>query len=261
MKESLAYIHPDAKIGQNVTIEPFATIYNDVVIGDGTYISSNVTILPGTRIGKNCKIHSGAVLGGDPQDLKYKGEYTTVEIGDNNTIREFVTINRGTSAAGKTVVGNNCLIMAYSHIAHDCVVDNHVILANSTQLAGEVHVFDWAILGGGTLVHQFCHIGEHVMVSGGSRVGKDIPPFVKAGREPLSFVGVNSIGLRRRQFSNDQIREIQDIYRFLYQKGYNNKQALEIIATEVPQSEERDMIMEFVKNSHRGVIKGYYSEK
>lgn len=261
MKESLAYIHPDAKIGQNVTIEPFATIYNDVVIGDGTYISSNVTILPGTRIGKNCKIHSGAVLGGDPQDLKYKGEYTTVEIGDNNTIREFVTINRGTSAAGKTVVGNNCLIMAYSHIAHDCVVENHVILANSTQLAGEVHVFDWAILGGGTLVHQFCHIGEHVMVSGGSRVGKDIPPFVKAGREPLSFVGVNSIGLRRRQFSNDQIREIQDIYRFLYQKGYNNKQALEIIATEVPQSEERDMIMEFVKNSHRGVIKGYYSEK
>lgn len=197
------------------------------------------------------------MIGAVPQDLKFKGEYTTVEIGDNTTIREFVTINRGTTAKGKTVVGSNCLLMAYVHVAHDCVVGNNVILVNNTQLAGEVIVDDWAILGGMTAVHQFVHIGSHVMLSGGSLVRKDVPPFIKAGREPLSYVGINSIGLRRRNYSNEKIREIQDIYRYIYQKGLNTSQAVEIIEAEVPASPERDEILLFIKDSKRGIIRGY----
>ena len=200
MKQPLAYVHPEAKVADNVVIEPFVTIDQDVEIGEGTRIGSGVTILPGTRIGKNCRIFPGAVLGAVPQDLKFRGEYTTVEIGDNNTIREFVTINRGTAANGKTVVGNNNLIMAYVHIAHDCIVGNNIILVNNTQLAGEVIIDDYAILGGMSAVHQFVHIGPHVMISGGSLVRKDVPPYIKAGREPLSYVGINSIGLRRRNY-------------------------------------------------------------
>ncbi len=260
MKQPLAYVHPDAKIADNVVIEPFVSIDHDVEIGEGTRIGSGVTILPGTRIGKNCKIFPGAVIGAVPQDLKFKGEYTTVEIGDGTTIREFVTINRGTAAKGKTTVGNNCLIMAYVHIAHDCKVGNSVILVNNTQLAGEVIVDDWAIISGMTAVHQFCHIGSHVMISGGSLVRKDVPPFIKAGREPLSYVGINSIGLRRRNFNNEKIREVQEIYRYIYQKGLNTAQAVEIIEAEMAATPERDEVLLFVKDSKRGIIRGYFPD-
>lgn len=257
MKQPLAYVHPEANVADNVVIEPFVSIDKDVIIGEGTRIGSSVTIMPGVRIGKNCRIFPGAVIGAVPQDLKYKGEYSTVEIGDNTTIREFVTINRGTSAKGKTVVGNNCLLMAYVHVAHDCVVGNDVILVNNTQLAGEVVIDDYAILGGMTAVHQFVHVGSHVMVSGGSLVRKDIPPFIKAGREPLSYVGINSIGLRRRNFNNEKIREVQEIYRYIYQKGLNISQAVEIIEAEMPASTERDEVLLFIKDSKRGIIRGY----
>ncbi len=260
MKQPLAYVHPESQVAENVVIEPFVTIDKDVVIGEGTRIGSNVSILPGTRIGKNCKIFPGAVLGAAPQDLKFRGEYSTVEIGDNTTIREFVTVHRGTSAKGKTVVGDNCLLMAYVHVAHDCVVGNNVILVNNTQLAGEVIIDDWAILAGMVAVHQFVHVGTHVMIAGGSLVRKDVPPFIKAGREPLSYVGINSIGLRRRNFSNDKIREIQDIYRYIYQKGLNTSQALEVIEAEMPASTERDEILLFVKDSKRGIIRGYFPD-
>lgn len=260
MKQPLAYVHPDAKVADNVVIEPFVSIDHDVVIGEGTRIGSSVTILPGTRIGKNCNIFPGAVIGGVPQDLKFKGEYSTVEIGDNNTIREFVTINRGTSAKGKTVIGNNNLLMAYVHVAHDCKVGNNIILVNNVQLAGEVQVDDWAILGGMSAVHQFVRIGSHVMISGGSLVRKDVPPFIKAGREPLSYVGINSIGLRRRQYNNDKIREVQDIYRYIYQKGLNTAQAVEIIEAEMPATPERDEVLLFVKDSKRGIIRGYFPD-
>ncbi|WP_423130319.1 acyl-ACP--UDP-N-acetylglucosamine O-acyltransferase [Gaoshiqia sp. Z1-71] len=260
MKQPLAYVHPESQVADNVVIEPFVTIDKDVVIGEGTRIGSNATILPGTRIGKNCRIFPGAVIGGIPQDLKFRGEYTTVEIGDNTTIRECVTINRGTIARGKTVVGNNCLIMAYVHVAHDCIVGNNVILVNSTQLAGEVIIDDWAIIGGMSAVHQFVRIGTHVMLSGGSLVRKDVPPFIKAGREPLSYVGINSIGLRRRNFNNDKIREVQDIYRYIYQKGLNTTQAIEIIEAEMPATPERDEILLFVKDSKRGIIRGYFPD-
>ena len=257
MKQPLAYVHPNAKIADNVVIEPFVTIDPDVVIGEGTHIGSNVTILSGSRIGKNCNIFPGAVIGAIPQDLKFKGEYTTVEVGDNNTIREMVTLNRGTASKGKTVIGNNNLLMAYVHVAHDCIIGNNVILGNNTQLAGEVIVDNWAIVSGMTGVHQFCRIGSHVMIAGASRVSKDVPPYIKAGREPLSYVGINSIGLRRRNYSNDKIREIQDVYRYIYQKGLNTSQAVEIIETEVPASQERDEILLFVKDSKRGIIRGY----
>lgn len=257
MKQPLAYVHPEAIIAEHVIIEPFATIYQDVTIGEGTKIGSNVSIMPGVRIGKNCQIFPGAVIGAVPQDLKFRGEYSTVEIGDNTTIREFVTINRGTSAKGKTVVGNNCLLMAYVHVAHDCVVGNNVILVNNTQLAGEVIVDDYAILGGMVAIHQFVHVGSHVMISGGSLVRKDVPPFIKAGREPLSYVGINSIGLRRRNFSNEKIREVQEIYRYIYQKGLNISQAVEIIEAEMPASPERDEVLLFIKDSKRGIIRGY----
>lgn len=260
MKQPLAYVHPEAQIADNVVIEPFVSIDKDVVIGEGTRIGSNVTIFPGVRIGKNCRIFPGAVIGAIPQDLKFRGEYTTVEIGDGTTIREFVTVNRGTAARGKTTVGNNCLIMAYVHIAHDCSVGNNVILVNNTQLAGEVIVDDYAIISGMTAIHQFCHIGSHVMISGGSLVRKDVPPYIKAGREPLSYVGINSIGLRRRNYNNDKIREIQDIYRYIYQKGLNTAQAVEIIEAEMPASPERDEILLFVKDSKRGIIRGYFPD-
>ncbi len=257
MKQPLAYVHPEAKVADNVVIEPFVSIDKDVVIGEGTRIGSSVTIMPGVRIGKNCRIFPGAVIGAEPQDLKFKGEYSIVEIGDNTTIREYVTINRGTAAKGKTVVGSNCLLMAYVHVAHDCVVGNNVILVNSTQLAGEVVIDDFAILGGMSAVHQFVHIGSHVMISGGSLVRKDVPPFIKAGREPLSYVGINSIGLRRRNFNNEKIREVQEIYRYIYQKGLNISQAVEIIEAEMPASTERDEVLLFIKDSKRGIIRGY----
>ncbi len=258
MKQPLAYIHPDAKIAPTVVIEPFVSIDKNVIIGEGTRIGSNVTIMEGVRIGKNCTIFPGAVIGAIPQDLKFRGEETLAIIGDNTTIREFVTVNRGTASKGKTVVGDNCLIMAYCHIAHDCVVGNNVIISNATQLAGEVVIDDYAVIGGGSLVHQFTHIGSHVMLQGGSRVTKDVPPYVKAGREPLSYAGVNSIGLRRRGYTNEQIRDIQDIFRYIYQMGMNTSHAIERVEAELPASKERDEIILFVRNSPRGIIKGYF---
>lgn len=258
MKQPLAYVHPEAKIHSNVVIEPFVTIDKNVVIGEGTWIGSNVTILEGARIGKNCRIFPGAVIAAIPQDLKFKGEDTTVEIGDFTTIRECVTINRGTSAKGKTIVGSNCLLMAYVHVAHDCLLKDNIIIGNGTQLAGEVEIDDFAILSAHVLVHQFVHIGAHVMISGGSLVRKDVPPYVKAAREPLSYVGINSIGLRRRSFANEKIRELQDIFRELYLKGYNISQAIDIIEAELPASKERDEIILFIRSSKRGIMRGYF---
>ena len=257
MKQPLAYIHPAAKIAPSVVIDPFVTIEQNVEIGEGTRIGSNVTIMEGARIGKNCTIFPGAVISGIPQDLKFRGEDTLAIIGDNTTIRECVTVNRGTAAKGKTVVGSNCLIMAYSHVAHDCVIGDNVIISNATQIAGEVVVDNFAVIGGGTLIHQFCHIGPHVMIQGGALVNKDIPPYVRAAREPIAYAGVNSIGLRRRGFTSEVIRDIQEIYRYLYLSGLNNTDAVERIEAELPATKERDEIILFVRNSKRGIIRGY----
>jgi UDP-N-acetylglucosamine acyltransferase len=257
MIQPLAYIHPQAKIAENVVIDPFVTIHKDVVIGEGTWIGSNATIMNGARIGKNCRIFPGAVISAVPQDLKFGGEDTLVVIGDNTTIRECVTINRGTSDRKETRVGNNVLLMAYTHIAHDCVVGNNCILANGVQLAGHITVDDFAIIGGMTAVHQFVSVGAHVMISGGSLVRKDVPPYTKAGREPLSYVGINSVGLRRRGFSSEKINEIQDIYRVLFLKNSNTTKALDLVEAGFKPTEERDEIVNFIRNSNRGVMKGF----
>jgi len=256
MNHPLSNIHPKAKIGKNVKIEPFVTIYKNVEIGEGTWICPSVTIMEGAQIGKNCKIFPGAVISAIPQDLKFEGEITTVEIGDNTTIREFVTINRGTKSKGKTCVGSNCLLMSYVHVAHDCVIKNDVILTGYVGLAGEVVVDDCAIIGGGSVVHQFVRIGTHAMISGGSKIGKDVPPYIKAGREPLSYGGINSIGLRRRGFTTEKINELQEIYRIIFQNGLNYSDAIDFIETNLPASNERDEIIQFVRNSKRGIIKG-----
>jgi UDP-N-acetylglucosamine acyltransferase len=258
MHQPLAYIHPQAKIAKNVVIEPFVTIEKNVEIGDGTWIGPNVTIMEGSRIGKNCRVFPGAVIGAIPQDLKFNGEDSLAIIGDNVTIRECVTVNRGTEDRNKTVIGDNTLLMAYVHIAHDCSIGNNVILANSTNLGGHVDIDDFAILGGGTLVHQFCHIGKHVMLSGGALVNKDIPPYVKAGRDPISYIGINSIGLRRRFYPPEKIQEIQELYRIIYLKGMNNSQAVNYIEAEVKVSKERDEIISFIQDSKRGIMKGYF---
>ncbi len=262
MNQPLAYVHPQAKIADNVVIEPFTTIHKNVEIAEGCWIGSNVTIMEGARIGKNCRIFPGAVISAIPQDLKFNGEDTVAEIGDNTTVREFATINRGTRASDKTSIGNNCLIMAYVHIAHDCYIGNNCILANATNLAGHIHIDDYAIIGGLSAVHQFVNIGAHVMISGGSLVRKDVPPFTKAARDPLSFVGINSIGLRRRGFSSEKINEIQDIYRIIFLKNYNVTQALNYIEAEMPATPERDDILSFINRSSRGIMKGYsYKDK
>lgn len=256
MNQPLAYVHPQAKVAKNVVIEPFVNIEKNVEIGEGTWIGSNVTIMEGARIGKNCKIFPGAVISAIPQDLKFDNEETLVRIGDNTTIREFVTINRGTKASMETVVGNNCLLMAYVHIAHDCIIGNNVILANAVNLAGHILISDWAIVGGMSAVHQFVNIGAHSMISGGSLVRKDTPPFVKAAREPLSFAGVNSIGLRRRGFDTEKISEIQEIYRTIYLRGMNVSQAVAHIEREMIGTPERDEILSFISKSTRGIMKG-----
>ncbi len=259
MNQPLAYIHPGAKIARNVVVEPFTTIHNNVEIGSGTWIGSNVTIMEGARIGENCRIFPGAVISAIPQDLKFEGEDSLVIIGNNVTIRECVTINRGTKALGKTEIGNNVLIMATVHIAHDCIIKNNVILVNGVLLAGHVTIGEHAIIGGLAGIHQFIHIGAHAMVSGGSLVRKDVPPFTKAAKEPLSYVGINSIGLRRRGFQSEKIREIQNIYRILYQRKNNNSQAVGIIEAEYEATPERDLILQFIRNSQRGIMKGYTS--
>jgi len=257
MIQPLAYIHPEAKIANNVVIEPFATIYKNVEIGEGTWIGPNVTIMEGARIGKGCRIFPGAVISGIPQDLKFDGEETTAEIGDNTTIRECVTINRGTKDRWKTSVGKNCLIQAYSHIAHDCIVGDNCIFSNSSTLAGHITVGDYVVLAGMVAVHQFCSIGSHAFIAGGTLVRKDVPPFVKAAREPIAYVGINSVGLRRRGYSSEMINEIQDIYRTLFVKHNNLTKALGIIETEFKPTEIRDEILDFIRNSNRGVMKGF----
>lgn len=228
---------PKAQIGKNVTIDAFAYIDDNVIIGD------------------NCHIFPSAVIGAVPQDLKYKGEETWTIIGDNCVLREFVTIHRGTASKGKTVIGNNNLIMAYCHVAHDCILHNNIIMSNATQLAGEVEVDDFAIIGGGTLVHQFSHIGSHVMIQGGSKINKDIPPYVIAAREPIAYCGINSVGLNRRGFTPEQIHTIQEAYRLIYQGGMIVSQALDTIEATMPETPERDAILHFIRNSERGIVR------
>lgn len=256
MEYKLANVHPEAKIGKDVVIEPFVTIEKDVEIGDGCWIGANAVIKNFTKIGKNCRIFHGAVIGAIPQDLKFKGEETFVHIGDNTTIRECVTINRGTAAKGGTSVGSNCLLMAYSHVAHDCILKDYIILGNACQIAGEVEIDNNAILSGAVLVHQFVRIGAHVIIQGGSKVGKDVPPYITAGREPFSYCGLNAIGLRRRSFTAEQINSIQDVYRIIYQNGLNTTQALEAIEKDIAESTERNDIVDFIKGSGRGIIPG-----
>lgn len=260
MKQPLAFIHPDAKIGKDVIIEPFTTINKNVEIGEGTWISSNVTIMEGARIGKNCRIFPGAVISAIPQDLKFGGEESIARIGDHTTIRECVTINRGTSASGETLVGDHCLLMAYSHVAHDCIIGNHCIIANSVGIAGHVEIGDYAILGGLCAVHQFVKVGAHSMISGGTLIRKDIPPYVKAAKEPVSFIGINSIGLKRRKFTVEKISEIQKIYRKLFQSEKNISQAVTSIQKAFNDSEEKNEILNFIKSSKRGIMKGYLSK-
>jgi UDP-N-acetylglucosamine acyltransferase len=255
MISNLAFIHPEAKIGKDVIIEPFAFIAGNVYIGDGTWIGPNSTILDGARIGKNCKIFPSAVVSGIPQDLKFRGEKSTVELGDNTTVRECATVNRGTAAVGRTIIGKNCLLMAYSHVGHDCAIGNNVIIGNSTALAGEVDIDDWAILSAGTMVHQFAHIGGHVMIGGGAKVRIDVPPYIKADRDPLSFLGLNLVGLTRRGFEKERIDEIHEIYRAIYQMGMNFSQALEFVEKEFKPSSDRDYILDFIRKSERGIIK------
>ncbi|MFN4082082.1 MAG: acyl-ACP--UDP-N-acetylglucosamine O-acyltransferase [Bacteroidia bacterium] len=257
MIQTLSYIDPQAKLAPNVVVEPFSVIHKDVEIGEGTWIGSNVTIFPGARIGKNCRIFPGAVISAIPQDLKFDGEETHVFIGDNTTIREFVTINRGTKDRFKTQVGNNCLLMAYVHLAHDCIIGNNVIIANSVQAAGHVTIEDNARIGGLCAIHQFVKIGRHVMIEGGSMITKDVPPYIKAGRYPLTYEGINSIGLRRFGYSNEKINEIQDVYRILFVHNRNLSTALDKVEAELPPSPERDEILMFIRDSSRGVLKGY----
>ncbi|HEX8331578.1 MAG TPA: acyl-ACP--UDP-N-acetylglucosamine O-acyltransferase [Segetibacter sp.] len=255
MISPLAQIHPNAEIGGNVIIDAFSIIHEDVVIGEGTHIMSNVSIFSGTRIGSNCKVFPGAVLGAIPQDLKFVGEETTVVIGDNTTIREYVTINRGTKDKLTTKVGSNCLLMAYVHVAHDCIIGDNVIIANAVQLAGHVTIDDYAILGGLSGVQQFIHIGAHSYVAGQILVRKDVPPYVKVARDPQVYSGINSVGLQRRNFPKEVIDEISTIYHILFVQGHPTTQALEIICNSREISPVRDEIVQFVQNSRSGIIK------
>jgi UDP-N-acetylglucosamine acyltransferase len=256
MISNLAYVHPGARLAENVTVEPFAYIAENVEIGEGTWVGPNSTILDGARIGKNCKIFPSAVVSGIPQDLKFRGEETTAEIDDGSTVREASTVNRGTAASGKTIIGKNCLIMAYAHVGHDCIIGNNCIIGNGSGLAGEVKVDDWAILSAGTLVHQFSRIGGHVIIGGGSKVRTDVPPFIKADRDPLTFLGLNTVGLTRRGFEKERIASIHNIYRVIYQNGMNISQALDHIEKEISPSPDRDYILEFIRKSERGIIRG-----
>ena len=248
MISPLAHIHPDAQLGKDVTVDAFAVIENEVSIGDGTHVMSHAVIMRKVIIGKACRIFPGAVIGAIPQDLKFNGEETVVQIGDNTTIRECVTINRGTKDKWKTVVGDDCLLMAYSHIAHDCLLGNHVIIANSVQLAGHVEIGDHAIIGGMAAAIQFSKIGAHTYIAGGTEVIKDVPPYIKAGRSPLSYVGVNSVGLQRRGFTSEKINSISEIYRNIYLRGLNITQATQIIEKELPESEEKTEILQRIAN-------------
>lgn len=255
-----ACVDTTAILGDDVQVGPFTTIYDNVEIGSGTRIGNNVTIMPGARIGCDVTIFPGAVISAIPQDLKFKGEDTTAIIGDRCVIRECATVNRGTAAKGKTQVGNDCLIMAYSHVAHDCEIGNHVIISNASQLAGEVKVDDFAIIGGGSLIHQFCHIGTHVMLQGGALVNKDIPPYIRAAREPISFNGINIVGLHRRGFDAATIDRIREIYRIVYSESHTSMEAaLDAVAEQIPTSPEREIIINFIRKADRGIVRGYNS--
>lgn len=249
-------IHPNATIGENVRVDAFTSIAEDVIIGEGTWIGSNVTIMNGARIGKYCKIFHGAIISAPPADLKFDGEQTTAEIGDHTTIREFVSIHRGTKDKMKTVIGSHCLIMAYCHVAHDCILGDHCIMSNSTQLAGHVTVGNYAIISGMCGVNQFVRIGDHAYIGGFTTVRKDVPPYVRAGNIPAGFSGVNSVGLRRRGYSSETINQILDIFRLLYNSRLNVSQALEKIQSEIPDSSEKKEIVDFIKESQRGIIRG-----
>lgn len=256
MISNLASISPKSQIGNNVTIEAFTSIYEDVIIDDGCHIGPNVTIYPGTRIGKNVQIFPGTVIGAVPQDLKFSGEYTTVEIGDNSSIRECVTIHRGTSDKMKTVVGKNCLIMGYVHIAHDCILGDHVILANYVGLSGHVTIEDYAIIEGKAAAQQFITIGAHSFIAGASLIRKNVPPFVRAAREPLSYAGVNAVGLRRRNFSDEDIKQIEDIYRILFVQNSNVSNGLIAVEKEIADGQYKKEVIDFIKNSEKGIIRG-----
>lgn len=253
----LATVSPKAVLGEGVEVGPYAYIDDDVQIGDGCKILPHAVIFQYVRMGKNCTVYPGAVVGAIPQDLKYEGEVTYVEIGDNVNIRECATINRGTSASGKGVtrIGSDTLVMSYVHIAHDCTIGDHCILTSYVGLAGETDVDNWAIVGGGSKAHQFTHIGKHAMVGGASKINKDVPPYVLCGREPICYCGVNLVGLRRRGFSSDTIRNIQDIYNTIYYEGLNISDGCSKVEAGFPQSEERDEILKFIRNSKRGIIK------
>ncbi|HTA28630.1 MAG TPA: acyl-ACP--UDP-N-acetylglucosamine O-acyltransferase [Bacteroidia bacterium] len=256
MISTLAQIHKNAEIGENVTIDAFAVIHDNVKIGAGTHIESHAVIYPGARIGKNCRIFPGAVISAVPQDLKFAGEDTTVEIGDNTVIREYCTIHRGTKENWKTVIGNNCLIMNYVHVAHDCVIGNHVILSGYSGLAGHVDIEDYVIMEGYSMVQQFIRIGAHAFLGGSSKVRKNVPPYVKASRDPLSYIGVNTVGLSRRGFKPETIKQIEDIYRLLYVMGTSIPTALKTIEAELPNTAERQNILDFINNSPNGIMKG-----
>ena len=255
MISPLAYIHPEAQIGQNVEIGPFVYIDKNVIIGDNNTIMPNANILYGSRIGNNNRIFPGAVIGAIPQDLKFKGEETTAEIGDNNTIRENVTINRGTAAKGKTIVGSNNLLMEGVHVAHDAIIGNGCIIGNSTKFAGEIIIDDYSIISASVLMHQFCRVGGYGMIQGGSRFSKDIPPFIIAGRDPIAYCGINIVGLRRRGLSNELIENIHNAYRIIYNSGKNTAEALEQVKQDVPMSPEIEYIISFIENSQRGIIR------
>jgi UDP-N-acetylglucosamine acyltransferase len=251
-----AYVHPDAQIGTGVTIAPFAYVAADVVIGDGTWIGPHATLMDGARIGARCRIFPGAVISAIPQDLKFDGEKSTAVIGDDSTIRECVTVNRGTKDKHMSKVGNNCLIMAYAHIAHDTFVGNNCILANAVNLAGHVTIEDHAILEGMVAVQQFIRIGKHSFIAGASLVRKNVPPFVRAAREPLSYIGVNRIGLERRGFSQDSIQDIEELYRLIFVHGKNISHGLEQAEAQVKDGPEKQMILDFIRSSEGGVIRG-----
>lgn len=249
-------IHSNAQIGEGTTIGAFSVVEENVKIGDNCWIGPNVTIMDGARIGDNCRVFPGAVISAIPQDLKYKGEDTLAEIGSNTTIRECVTINKGTTDRNTTKVGDNCLLMAYVHIAHDTFVGNNCIIANSANIAGHVDIEDWVIIEGVVAIQQFVTIGQHAFIGGGSHVRKNVPPFIKAAREPLSYVGVNSIGLRRRGFKNDVVTSIEDIYRALYVHNNNITQAVKAAEMELPSSKSKDLILNFIRHSDKGIIRG-----
>ncbi|MBS1637495.1 MAG: acyl-ACP--UDP-N-acetylglucosamine O-acyltransferase [Bacteroidetes bacterium] len=256
MISPLAHVSPKAKLGNNVTIEPFAVIYEDVEIGDNTWIGPNVVIFPDTIIGSNCKIYPTASIGAVSQDLKYKGEKTNTVIGNNNIIREGVTIHKGTADRYTTKIGDNCLLMAYVHIAHDCILGNNIIIANNTGLSGHVNIQDYAIIEGMCGVQQFTTIGAHSFVAGCSQVRKSVPPYVRVAREPLQYIGVNTIGLARRGYSKEVIHQIEDIYRLIFVRGYNITNALEMVEQEIPKSEVREEIVNFIRGEKDGIIRG-----